>query len=183
VAQIEGTAGADGRPDVEEAWATAFQARDEAATVVWTAETAEAMREARPLLDAGDDVAARMAFKAVYARLVADARAQQRPVRWTPSLGTDADARNLALIPHIKAGRLTGDALQLEAPKATLLLEVVEAAPIDIKEKLSKLREVLAGRRTPTKSLDQLDRERTAALKEKAAARVTEYSKGAGRGE
>ena len=51
----------DGRPGVEEAWA--MLPLDEAQSVVWSAEMAEAFGVARGLIDDGDRVAARMAFK------------------------------------------------------------------------------------------------------------------------
>jgi hypothetical protein len=69
----------DGRPDENEAWAVALTSQDEAETVVWTQEMAEAFNLARPLLTAGDEIAARMAFKDAYKRLVGDARGSSKP--------------------------------------------------------------------------------------------------------
>src|SRR5690606_32724284 len=51
-------ANADNRPGVDEAWAIALTSRDEAETIVWTAETAEAFAACRPVLDMGDEVGA-----------------------------------------------------------------------------------------------------------------------------
>ena len=72
----------DGRPTDEEAWAIALLSRDEADTVVWTQETAEAFGLCASVLDGGDEVGARMAFRDAYNRLVSDARLAGRPARW-----------------------------------------------------------------------------------------------------
>ena len=94
----------DGRPGPEEAWA--MMPRSEAETIVWTEEMAEAMGVAQPLLDEGDAIAARMAFKESYARLVALARDAKQPVKWTASLGHDPLGREQALQRAVEQGRL-----------------------------------------------------------------------------
>lgn len=95
----------DGRPGPEEAWA--MMPRDEAQSVIWSAEMAEAFGVAGPLLEAGDRVGARMAFKEAYAKLVSKARDERRPVRWTPSLGHDRHGRDAALAAAVSAERIT----------------------------------------------------------------------------
>ena len=95
----------DGRPGPEEAWA--MMPRDEAQSVVWTVEMAEAFGVAGPLLEAGDRVAARMAFKEAYTKIVSSARDARRPIRWMPSLGHDRHGRDAALAAAISAGRIT----------------------------------------------------------------------------
>jgi hypothetical protein len=50
-----------GHPTANEAWALVLASRDETDTVVWTEQIAEAAGIARPIIDAGDDVGARMA--------------------------------------------------------------------------------------------------------------------------
>jgi hypothetical protein len=99
----------DGRPSAEEAWAVAIQAHDEGATVVWTHETSEAWGTCRPLLDTGDQVAARMTFKDAYNRLVAEARRELRPVAWATSLGTDAARREAPLRQAVALGLIPAD--------------------------------------------------------------------------
>lgn len=94
----------DGRPGAEEAWA--MIPRDEATSVVWTEEMAQAYGKASPLLDEGDKIGARMAFKEAYAKLVAEARDRKKPPKWTPSLGDDVNGRQLALIDAVRAGRM-----------------------------------------------------------------------------
>lgn len=95
----------DGRPGVEEAWA--MIPRDEESSVVWTTEMAQAFGVAAPLLQEGDKIAARMAFKEAYAKLVAEARDAKAPPQWQPSFGGDASGRQLALIDGVRANRLS----------------------------------------------------------------------------
>lgn len=97
----------DGRPGVEEAWASL--PFDESKTVVWTDEMCRAFGVALPLLDEGDKVGARMAFKEVYTKLCGESRDAGIPVQWTPSLGHDVDGRAVALSEAVAAGRLGFD--------------------------------------------------------------------------
>ncbi|MBY0241831.1 MAG: hypothetical protein K2X55_21215 [Burkholderiaceae bacterium] len=100
----------DGRPGAEEAWAIALTSRDEADSVVWTAECAEAFRIAKPILDLGDEVGARMAFKESYIRIVAQARAVRRPAVWSMSAGWDPLRRLAAESRAVAAGLLPAPA-------------------------------------------------------------------------
>lgn len=136
VAQIEGAMQNDGRPGPEQAWAMCSSAGDESATVVWTTEMAEAFQVASPLLVDGDTVAARMAFKEVYTKLIESARMERRPIKWEVSLGHDERRRHAALEAAEKQGLLPpGEALRLAPPvaklenSARLLLENAQAAP------------------------------------------------------
>lgn len=98
LAQIDSAAAADdGRPGPEEAWSIALQAVDDASTVVWTPEIAEAWGAARLVHQVGDVVGARMAFRETYSRLVVDARKRRAPAAWVPTLGTDLTMRVEAL--------------------------------------------------------------------------------------
>lgn len=107
----------DGRPQADEAWSIAVTARDETETVCWTEEIAEATSAAWPILDLGDRVGARMAFLAAYERLVAQARADDRPVRWSLSLGHDGPKRSAAVVRAVAAGRLTRDRVEHLLPQ------------------------------------------------------------------
>jgi hypothetical protein len=114
----------DGRPGPEEAWAQ--MPFDESQSVVWTDEMANAFGVARGLLDEGEKVAARMAFKEAYIRLVGEARDAGRPVSWSPSLGYDANGRDAVLADAVAKGRLTYEHAQdlspmLPAPTANIL--------------------------------------------------------------
>jgi hypothetical protein len=92
----------DGRPGAEEAWAMLPQ--DEDSTVVWTTEMAEAWGISREL---DDKIAARMAFKEAYSRIIGEARASQRPPVWQASLGHNPDEREHVLLQAVAKGRLT----------------------------------------------------------------------------
>jgi len=118
----------DGRLGAEEAWA--MLPKTEADSVVWTAEMAEALRSCQDLLDDGDRVAARMAFKQAYDRLVAAARDAGRPADWQVSLGHDPRGREQALREAVERGRISLDyaqtvhpALPAPSPEVQALLE------------------------------------------------------------
>lgn len=181
IAQINGIVADDGRPGPEEAWALAFRATDETLTVVWSSETAEAFGIARPLLLAGDEVGARMAFKESYTRLVSDAREKRVPLSWLATLGLDREERNRALLPHVTAGRVSSDLL-LEKPKGlddVLALPAPEDESETSRALRMKAREQLAVLRAeqgkPRKGHDEIERERTHALKAEAAEKVAAY--------
>lgn len=95
----------DGRPGAEEAWAVL--PFDEATSVVWTKEMSEAFWIAQPLIDSGEKIAARMAFKEAYLRMVAEAREHREPVKWTVSLGHDQAGRQPILAAAVEKGRIT----------------------------------------------------------------------------
>lgn len=96
----------DNRPTDDEAWGIALQAADESATVLMTEEIHAALAAARPVLEHGDKVGARMAFKAAYVRAVDTARRANRPVKWSPSWGSDPAMRLVALDEAVRLGRL-----------------------------------------------------------------------------
>lgn len=184
VAQINGMVADDGRPGAEEAWATVFLARDEDATIVWTEEMSVAFGVARPLLLAGDEIAARMAFKESYTRLVTAARDKRYPVKWSATLGFDITGRDAALLPHVRAGRISAEVLAgtsigldamvaLPAPEGAS--ETNLAARAKAREKLAVYRAEAASRKdAPT--VTEVARQRTHALKAEAAAKVRNYT-------
>jgi len=108
----------DGRPSADEAWALALNALDESETVVWTDEAREAFSVARPVLEGGDKVGARMAFKAAYERIISNARADKRRPAWDVSLGWDAQRREAVLQRAAIAGILTYERAQALMPPA-----------------------------------------------------------------
>ncbi len=180
--QIEAMAAADGRLGPEEAWALAYQAKDEAATVVWTQEISQAYGLCRAVLLSGDEVAARMTFKEAYLRLLAEARAERRPVRWVPSIGHDGERAMLALNAAVELGRLPGQAkLPMLAPPVQALPDLADLAPPSVKEKLLALRDYLTGRMprpTAAELQAEADRQATASLKASAKASVEAFEKG-----
>lgn len=175
----------DGRLDVEEAWALAVTAADEATTVVWTAEIAEAWRVAQPIMHLGDKVGARMAFKSAYERIVTDARARMVPVEWVATLGHDPEGRERAIKAAADLGRVVGkgigatDAVALPAPRAPVALLAANPAsggiPEEHRARLLRLREALTGKGyTPGPGVAAAAR--TAELRQGAAARVAAYA-------
>lgn len=170
----------DGRPEVDEAWAISLRSRDERDTVVWTQECAEAFAAAAPVLEVGDDVGARMAFKAAYARIVERNRGIGQPVQWIKSLGHDPDLREAALTEAVRAGRLQLADVRAVAPQ--LCAPKDEGDPRVAEANLAKLRSMVGGVQSAIARRDQIraahaaeDREFTDTAKAAAARRVAEY--------
>lgn len=110
----------DGRPGPEEAWA--MIPKDEATSVVWTREMAEAYGIAQSLLE--NPVQARMAFLEAYRERVRQARDAHVPIQWEPSLGHDPMGRDAILQEAVAKGRLT-------APHARALVRVTAGITIE----------------------------------------------------
>ncbi|MGX4728044.1 hypothetical protein [Pseudomonas corrugata] len=96
----------DGRPGKDEAWAIAMTTNDEFETVVLTDEIQLALAAAKPVLDAGDKVGARMAFNSAYERFVGRAREETKPVNWHVSVGFDANRRIQAVTKAVEMKRI-----------------------------------------------------------------------------
>ncbi|WP_395701219.1 hypothetical protein [Aquabacterium sp.] len=171
VAQLQAVVANDGRPGPEEAWATVLLGRDEASTIVWSAEMAEAYGIARPVLNHGDEVGARMAFKEAYQRLVATARAVGQPAKWTVSIGFDTAQRERVLNTALAAGLLS-------APDVAGLLPPPEAPASGmataVRERLLQLRESLV-RSREVESADAMAKRETAAAKIAIKQRIAGY--------
>lgn len=183
IAQIEGFAEHDGRPGVEEAWALALRARDEAETVVWTREMAEAWSVAKPVLQLGDEVGARMAFREAYGRLVDEARRQRVPASWSASLGHDPALRVERLRAAVDAGRLPqAELLALDATRADVLALGYEPASGSASDAEIRARAALRalGERLKAKqdepSRDALARASTEEAKDRTAEQVAQYA-------
>lgn len=99
-----------------EAWAIALPAADEAATVVWTQEMAKALAIAKPILDAGDKIGARMAFIPAYERFVDQAKREGRDPHYEISDGWEANMRELAVQNAVTAGLLPPPPQQTALP-------------------------------------------------------------------
>lgn len=126
----------DGRPGVEEAWA--MIPKDERDSVVWTGEMSEAFGAIRVLLDS-DAVAARMAFKEAYLKLLADARATRKPAKWSVSLGFDKRGREAALRDAVVKGRLSLDYVQAVDPEFQLEAPKRQAIGFDVRNLLPEM--------------------------------------------
>lgn len=184
----------DGRPGADEAWALCPKAEADAA--VWTDEMRAAFFVAWPVLAGGDEIAARMAFKQSYERLVRESRDQRKPITWALSAGQDRDATAQALEKAVELGRIDRGqaaamlpALPDNGPIALLLAGGSEQQALRLiasdgkrvdgetdyaavaAKHLPKLREALA-KKSPAESPDVIDARHTAELKVKAAALV-----------
>lgn len=104
---------ADGRPGKDEAWSIALTSSDENDTVVMTDEIQLALAAARPVLDLGDKVGARMAFINAYERLVTQSRDEGKPVNWHVSIGFDANRRLEAITKAVQLKRIPQERGQL----------------------------------------------------------------------
>lgn len=146
-AQIDKALERDGRPTADEAWAIAVQLEDEHATVVSNDEISQAWGAARDIMP--DRVGARMAFKQAYERLIADARANGRPVSWFASLGMDVQGREGPLQEAVRKGLLLESHVQklLPAPvNNNAMLQLTNNAPnTEAKEAMAKLKGLLIG--------------------------------------
>lgn len=112
---------ADGRPGPEEAWAMLPANEDQ--SVVWTDEMARAYGDALPLMDS-DPIAARMAFKEVYTRLLIASRLSKAAPKWMLSPGRDLEGRKVAVRDAIDHGRITPE-------RARALLPQIDEDPVD----------------------------------------------------
>ncbi len=100
----------DGRPTADEAWAQ-VGTDDENRTIVSTDEAMTARRELGSLLT-DDPVAARMAFKDAYKRIVTENRAQGLAASWFASLGHDPKRRTAPIMAAVERGRLSVETAQ-----------------------------------------------------------------------
>lgn len=114
----------DGRPGVEEAWA--LIPKDEYGSVVWNDEIAEAYGACRRLLES-DPIAARMAFKESYSKVVAERRNAGAIPTWTASLGFEKSGREAALREAISKKRLS--ALEAQAILPELDFSTLKIVP------------------------------------------------------
>ncbi|MDC3739646.1 hypothetical protein KDL21_01245 [Pseudomonas syringae pv. syringae] len=144
----------DGRPGKDEAWAIAMTTNDEFETVVLTDEIQLALAAAKPVLDAGDKIGARMAFMSAYERLVTQSRIDQKGVNWHVSVGFDANRRVEAITKAVQMQRIPQERGQLymadlnvvpisqdgQAIAGLLTGQVAKPSP-DVREKLQAVRD------------------------------------------
>ena len=82
---------------------------DEFETVVLTDEIQLALAAAKPILDGGDKIGARMAFIDAYQRFVGQAREDAKPVNWHVSVGFDSNRRIQAVTKAVELKRIPQD--------------------------------------------------------------------------
>lgn len=133
-----------GKPDwlsANEAWALALPAQDEANTVVWTNEIAQAWSIAQPIMQEGDKVGARMAFIAAYERLTKAAQGTGRAPEWSVSEGWDKETVKGAVEQAVTTGLLP----KPKAEKYQLLLsdkgKLGNGVPTKIRHFLDELKD------------------------------------------
>lgn len=150
---IERIQSADGWQSANEAWATALRYFDESETVILNDEMREACATVRPIIESGDEVGARMAFRDTYERAVSHAREAGRRPQWMPSLGDDKEKRALALTEAVGRGMLDPSQIAglLPAPKAELgeTIAGLLTGPgddVDVAQRIAELREKLKGK-------------------------------------
>lgn len=98
----------------DEAWA--MMPRSEFESVVWTEEMAAAYAVAFDLINEGDRIAARMAFKNAYERLCNEASLMQKPVVWTVCKGYDKSLIEPVLQKAVLQGRITQEVADKHLP-------------------------------------------------------------------
>jgi hypothetical protein len=132
---------------VEEAWTIAVESFDEYSTVVWTKEIAEARGIASNLYQQ-DKVAARMAFKDAYSRIIKTANEP----KWFPTVGFDPQRRADAIATAVLLKRLpagTDAKYRIEAPTMTtqLLIESAQqkTSNVDAIAQLGMLNKIISG--------------------------------------
>lgn len=128
-----------------EAWSVVLESQDEQATILWTDEIAHAAGVARPILDNGDKVGARMAFIAAYDREVAAAKSDGRAPRWWPSLGESKEQRRQAIQDGIAKGLLPAPSVEHLLPAPEKITDDPNANPANVKAMVQQLRDILDG--------------------------------------
>jgi len=111
---------------VDEAWALMPKSEHESAML--TNEIAQAIAAATPLIESGDRVAARMAFKDCYGRLVERAKLEGRQPRYFPSYGTDRHGVVSMLAKAVQTGQVSLDAALEWKPECAT--EIVKMAGV-----------------------------------------------------
>ena len=152
IAQIEAQQ-SDAWPGADEAWSAAVDAMDEDATVVWTREAAQAWGVARTIMDAGDEVGARMAFRDAYRSAVRDAVAAGRSPVYEVSQGHDPARREDAIRQAAEQGLIGHDRAEamLPAPRdgmaenVAALLDAPETDPSEARDRLREIRAMVKG--------------------------------------
>lgn len=125
----------DGRPGADEAWA--MIPRDEHTSAMMTEEMAEAYGIAKPLLNEGDQIAARKSFIEAYSRIVERNKQAGVSLKWFPSLGRDSEMRTTVLQEAVRLGRIGADHAEkivppdmLNLPDRTTRLAIEDKTPV-----------------------------------------------------
>lgn len=129
----------NGRPSPEEAWA--MVPKDENTSVVMTNEMLRALGVVQQLIDDGDMVAARMAFKESYSSIVSFNKLHGIKCEWIPSLGFNKEGRIPVLAEALRLGRMSQDhVLRIVAPEfADDILQLAGKSVLSLENKSTAL--------------------------------------------
>ena len=182
-----------GSVNADEAWGAAVSAADETLTVIWTQPMAEAWGVAQPIFNAGDEVGARMAFRAHYERDIAVLRAKGiAPTYWV-SQGSDEVQRVSVVQDGIRRGLLppsVGQVFSLPAPTSGIagLLESAQSAESNpeqgaasqerLTNAIAAIRRMLEPKSATGPSHAEQERERLEQRKRDTAERLAGFSAG-----
>ena len=125
IGQLRGASRRDGRPGADEAFA--MLPKTERDTAIWTQEMATAWYAGACDLYHTDRVGARMAFRDSDERACTAAREAGEPVRWTISMGTDAQGRAEPIRKGIEQGRIAQAAAGLLSDQSAPAPAVLQA--------------------------------------------------------
>ena len=146
----------------DEAWSLCPRNEDE--TIRWTEITGKAYVIASELRSHGDEIAARMAFKAAYQRICEEYKHQGMHDKWVVCLGNDKLQRVYALEKFVQLGFCSPEFAQNKAPDAifnfTPKLPQIAEDRKNIKA-LRKIAEALVGIKTESNTgyiLDSVER-------------------------
>lgn len=109
------------RPTSEIAWGIALKASNESDSVLWTDDIAQAMEACRYQLQAGDKIAARMAFKEKYEQLVSAAEKRGESVKWWVTFGFDKSRRTGVVEEGLRQGLISPQQAQAILPPEDFL--------------------------------------------------------------
>jgi len=165
------------RLGAEEAWALAVKACDETEMVILNDEIAQAWGICKPVMDIGDEVGARMAFKEAYQRITA---AATEPVKWWPSIGSDPHKRDAALAEAKCQGLLPAShvAALLPPPMPTNVTGNPEGLQ-RVKDEIAKMNLSRMDRVVARDAAVKAERDAVIAAKQAIADRIAQYRKGA----
>lgn len=129
----------DGRPGVEKAWG--MIPKDESSSCLWTEEMAKAFGAASPLMNEGDMIGARMAFKETYEKSCIVSRDEGKPVKWSVSFGHDPRGREDAVMAGVHNNLISVDrAVELlPSSDAVMNLKNSEAPMLENQNKIKQL--------------------------------------------
>ena len=124
-----------GHPGPEEAWALVSKCmNNEQISITWTNEMRVAYGSAAAL--SVDAIAARMAFKEVYAKLVNEARTAGSKPTWSVSLGYNPALRTEAIEEAVRLNRISQAHANVLLPEPTRQLADMSVMPEEIRVKL-----------------------------------------------